>query len=225
MSLDRFAHRPTAALAIVALLTGCGGGAGERPAAPDPRPADAAPAEPPPRSARTLPIPGSASAPPTDPHTDAAAVRWTVPPGWVELEPSSSMRVAQYRVPGPSGDGECVVYYFGPGQGGDPAANATRWANQFEQPDGRSSVEAMQVTEVEGGRLAVHVVEVTGTYDGGMTMTDAPAEKQPGAMLLGGIAQGPDAPWFFKLTGPEATVRAQREAFVAMMKSVGVGEP
>ena len=38
-------------------------------------------------------------------------------------------------------------------------------------------------------------------------MTDQPAEAQPGYMLLGGIAEGPDAPWFFKFTGPEATIR------------------
>jgi hypothetical protein len=43
-------------------------------------------------------------------------------------------------------------------------------------------------------------------------------------MLLGAIAEGPDAPWFFKFTGPEATVRAQRQAFVGMMRSLRVVE-
>ena len=50
-----------------------------------------------------------------------------------------------------------------------------------------------------------------------------PFEK-PGYMLLGGIAQGPDAPWFFKLTGPEETLRGERAAFVAMLESLDVGE-
>jgi hypothetical protein len=39
-------------------------------------------------------------------------------------------------------------------------------------------------------------------------------------MLLGGIVPGPDAPWFFKLTGPEDTVRSERERFVALLRSV-----
>jgi hypothetical protein len=118
------------------------------------------------------------------------------------------MRRAQYRVAGAAGDGECVVYYFGPGQGGDATSNAVRWAQQFEQPDGSSSLEAMRLTTLEGTRVPVQIVEVTGTYDGGMTMTDAPAQRKPGFMLLGAIAQGADAPWFFKLTGPEATAPA-----------------
>jgi hypothetical protein len=39
-------------------------------------------------------------------------------------------------------------------------------------------------------------------------------------MLLGAIAEGPDAPWFFKFTGPEETVRSQRDGFVSMLESI-----
>ncbi len=41
-----------------------------------------------------------------------------------------------------------------------------------------------------------------------------------GAGLLGAIAQGPDANWFFKLTGPEATLQEQRKAFEALYRSL-----
>jgi hypothetical protein len=71
--------------------------------------------------------------------------------------------------------------------------------------------------------VSVQLVEVTGTYNGGMTMTDVPATPMPGWMLLGGVAQGPDAPWFFKLTGPEATLGAEREAFLGLLRSVRTG--
>ena len=64
------------------------------------------------------------------------------------------------------------------------------------------------------------VVSVTGTYEGGMTGSPEPFEPQPDSMILGGIAEGPDAPWFFKFTGPEQTVAAQRDAFVEMMSSI-----
>jgi hypothetical protein len=193
------------------------------------------PAEPPPgeataeaevperqRPAKLLPLPGDSS-PPPGPAARAPGLAWEVPEGWVEEPPASSMRRAQYRVPGPGGDGECIVFYFGPGQGGDPAANAVRWAQQFKQPDGSSSVDRMQVAMLEGTRVPVQIVEVTGTYDGGMTMTDAPAEQKAGYMLLGAIAQGADGPWFFKFTAPEATARAQRESLEAMMRSIRAG--
>jgi hypothetical protein len=41
-------------------------------------------------------------------------------------------------------------------------------------------------------------------------------------MLLGAIVDGPDAPWFFKFTGPEATVREQAGPFSAMLTSIKV---
>lgn len=205
-----------AMLALVA-IAGCGGGSDSAPA-----PVESGSS----RAARTLAVPGIA-APPSDPSAaepSAGILIWDVPQGWVGEAPGSSMRFAQYRVPGPAGHGECAVFYFGPGQGGDAAANAVRWARQFEQPGGGSAVDAMEMHDLDGAAVPVLLVSVTGTYDGGMTMTDAPAEKLPGAMLLGGIAQGPDAPWFFKFTGPEATVRAQHDAFVDMMKSIRVGK-
>ena len=59
------------------------------------------------------------------------------------------MRRAQYRVPGSAGDGEGVVYYFGPGQGGGPMENAHRWAGMFKQPDGRDSIEVLTTKQID----------------------------------------------------------------------------
>ena len=210
-----------AAAAMLAIAVGCGGSAeptgGESAAVTQPAGGE--------ENARTLAIPGEqgGAMPPGHPPTGQGGdVVWDVPSSWTTETPSSNMRVAQYRVPGTAGDGECVVFYFGPGQGGDPVANARRWANQFSQPDGSSPMDAMKMDSIPGAHLEASLVEVTGTYDGGMTMTAAPAEPQPGWMLLGGIVVGPDAPWFFKFTGPEATVRENHDAFVDMLESVRV---
>jgi hypothetical protein len=230
-------------LAAVLALAACAGGE-EAPAPESPAPATTAESGGSPEAAsqgasgaRTLPVPGGGSEggelppghppigdtsqlPQVDPGGDDS-LGWTVPESWVVEQPSSSMRKAQYRAPGPDGDAQCVVFYFGPGQGGDPQANAMRWAGQFKQPDGSSSASVMKTSTLKdaAGRDVLYV-EVTGTYDGGMTMTMEPSEPQAGYMLLGGVAQGPDAPWFFKFTGPEATVRSHREAFEGMLQSV-----
>jgi len=128
------------------------------------------------------------------------------------------MRKAQYR----AGDGAtCVVYYFGPGEGGDAQSNAARWADQFEQPDGRSSREVMLFERIEVAGLPVTLVEVTGTYKEGMM--GGQGSTNPGFMLLGAIAEGPDANWFFKFTGPESTVDRQKQAFRAMVDSLQSG--
>lgn len=134
------------------------------------------------------------------------------------MTPDNSIRLAQYRVPGPAGPGELVVFYFGPGQGGDPLSNAVRWARQFTGPDGAPLAAMPQLVDLDGARLPLQIVEIRGDYTGGMS--DEPIAD---AMLLGGIADGPDAPWFFKLVGPASTLESQRDAFLEMMRSVRVG--
>jgi len=154
--------------------------------------------------------------------TGTAALTWEAPGDWEAVQPSSNMRRAQYRVPGASGDAECVVFYFGPGQGGDAMSNAYRWADMFTQPDGSSSRNVLTTESITVGDMAVLLVEVTGTYGGGRPM-DGGGQPVPGQMLLGAVAEGADSNWFFKLTGPQETVEAQRGAFRAMMDSLKSG--
>jgi hypothetical protein len=153
--------------------------------------------------------------------TGASGLAWTTPASWEEVPPASSMRRAQYRVPGPGGDGECVVFYFGPGQGGGAMANAERWAGQFAQADG--SPAELATREVQVGSFSVLMVEVDGTYSGGMTMMGGANQSLDGYKLLGAIAEGPDANWFFKLTGPAETLNTQREAFEGLIQSLRSG--
>jgi hypothetical protein len=77
--------------------------------------------------------------------------------------------------------------------------------------------------ETKVGELAVVLVEVTGTYVGGMGGGPVGAER-PKYMLLGAIADGPDAKWFFRATGPQATLEAQRAAFNRMIRSLKRGQ-
>ena len=158
---------------------------------------------------------------PTPVMSAGAALTWTMPAGWTNEPPANVMRQTQYRAPGPDGDGLCVAYYFGAGQGGGPEANAQRWADQFDQPDGSSSRDHLVIETTEINGMTVLMVEVTGTYkEGGMMMTGGPQTDLTGYMLLGAIVQGPDANWFFKFTGPEATVKANTEQFQELIRSI-----
>ena len=190
-------------------------------ATPDPDPPALPPASPPASDARTLPIPGDD--PPAPVGVASGSLTWDAPDAWIEVPPSNSMRHTQYRLTGDAGDAELVVFYFGPGQGGDPRANAERWAGQFLQPDGGDPREAMTIESMAGDGTLLHVVEVTGTYTGGMSTGVAPPEPIEDAMLLGGIVEGGDAPWFFKLTGPQETVEAAEADFEAMLRSLRQG--
>src|SRR6266545_4943782 len=68
-----------------------------------------------------------------------AGLKWTAPAGW-KAEAARPMRAATYAVPAAAGDkdnGECVVYFFGAGQGGGVDANLERWKGQFKGPGGK----------------------------------------------------------------------------------------
>src|ERR1044072_9534883 len=78
----------------------------------------------------------SNSSVPARPATGAGAARDSTlqaPDGWISEQPSSTMRVAQYRLPGDAGDANLAVYYFGPGQGGSGEGNPGRWVEQVEE--------------------------------------------------------------------------------------------
>lgn len=155
--------------------------------------------------------------------TGSTALAWSAPAGWTSETPSNSMRRAQYKVPGPGGDGECAVFYFGPGQGGDPQSNAERWAAQFVDGVGNPAVGSMKTRTGKVGEIDVLFVEARGTYQSGSMMGMGGGTSKPGWALLGAIATGPDANWFFKLTAPETTIEAQRKSFDEMIASLKRG--
>src|SRR5215217_5178872 len=100
-------------------------------------------------------------------HDIAAAqkseLKFRVPAGWVEEQRTSTMRVAQYKLPKALGDTEdasLVVYYFGQGQGGSTAANIERWVGQVKQADGTAVARAME-EHLEANGLKVTTVDVS----------------------------------------------------------------
>ena len=128
------------------------------------------------------------------------------------------MRAATYRVPAAPGDkedGECCVFYFGPGQGGSVEDNLKRWIGQFENPQG----EPKRGKQTING-LNVTTIDLAGAYTGaGGPMATAKVSK-PGYRLLGGIVEAPQGADFIKFTGPAKTVAAQQATFQGQLKSV-----
>jgi hypothetical protein len=146
----------------------------------------------------------------------AGGVQWTVPAKWTNGA-GSAMRVATYSVPGARGSaaGECAVFFFGPGQGGNVDDNVARWAKQFE-----GAPPPVKKTAANPAGLRVTRAEVSGTYlaPGGPMMQST--GKRPGYRLLGAIVEGPDGNVFFKLTGEAATVAAAQADFDALVTSL-----
>jgi hypothetical protein len=81
----------------------------------------------------------------------------------------------------------------------------------------------MKETAFDLDDVSVLMVELTGSYRAG-PMMGGEAEPKDDYMLLGAIARGPDANWFFKLTGPEPTVRDIQDDFESMLRSIRTGK-
>ena len=198
--------QPLAALCLAALAAaGCtkGGGAAG-PVAPrsEPRPAD-------PHASVT--DPGLAAMTEAASSPSDAAILYDLPSGWTRVKPRSMMRMDQASIPGPAGEGELAVFFFGVGGGGGVQANLDRWAEQIE---GGPPV----TSSFEQGGYQVSWVETAGTLlpssMGGVS------QAVPNSRLLGGVVEGAGGPGFFKATGPDATITAQKEAFLGMLESI-----
>ena len=130
------------------------------------------------------------------------------------------MRAATYSIAGAGGAGpaECVVNYFGPGQGGTVAANVARWTGQMLGADGKPTAAKVTTRNVRG--ITITVVDSSGAYTGlGGPMASNP-KPVTGYRLLGAIAEGPQGTVFFKLTGPARTIAAQQDAFDRLLASI-----
>jgi len=146
-------------------------------------------------------------------------VEWTAPDGWTETEPSSSMRAAQYRLPGAGGAGAATlaIFHFSGKGGGSVTANIDRWVGQFSKPGGGSAEESAEITRKTVNGLDVHVVDVSGTYSPGAGMGGGGEKKSQ--RMLGAIAETSAGHVFFKLVGPQPTVAEHREEFRSLVES------
>ena len=144
-----------------------------------------------------------------------AGIQWTPPSTW-KAQAQRPMRAATYEVPGVGGEeaGECAVFYFGQGQGGDVQANVDRWIAQFEGTAKKPAPKTEQI-----GGVKVTTLEHSGTYLSGGPMSPVKTPK-PNYRMLGAIAEAPQGNVFFKLTAPARTAAAHAAAFRKMIESI-----
>lgn len=156
------------------------------------------------------PIPSGARPPSGN---EAPALAWTVPGGWSTAPNTSTMRLATYHVPAAKGEAdetEVTVVRAG----GTVEANIDRWVRQFDE----AGKDERTVKTVAG--LKITFVEVSGSYLGGAMAPQGAPEPRKGWSLLAAIVETPGSPYFFKMLGPTATVKAARETFFGLLDSV-----
>jgi hypothetical protein len=139
-------------------------------------------------------------------------LEWKAPARWQLVPNASTMRLATYRVPrapGDAVDAELSIMQAG----GTVEANADRWIGQFDASGQKTAKRSTRKV----GPLEITIVDVQGTYSGGMSKDSSAAS---GWALRGAIVSMPDMPCFFKLTGPAKTVSAASAEFDALVASL-----
>lgn len=148
-------------------------------------------------------------------------ISWTIPEGW-SAGADKPMRLGTYIIKAEGDDtdsAECAVFHFGSTGGGGVEDNLVRWAGQFEQTDGGNSLEEADIDSLTVNGLNIVTIDLSGDYlvSGAMMQVTG---KKPGYRLLGAIVEGPEGSVFFKLTGPENTVKSAKGGFDALLQSV-----
>ncbi len=150
-----------------------------------------------------------------------ASLAYEVPDGWKPTEPTSSMRTAQWELPGEGGQSaEVTIFFFGEGQGGGVEANLERWYGQFAQPDGSSTKDKASVRKRRVSDFELTMVDMTGTYVASVRPGSPEREDRPGHRMIAAVIEGDGGPWYLRVLGPEKTVSRWEPSVIAFVSSL-----
>ena len=171
-------------------------------------------------SGQTMSQPDIAPPPsaPNEGGLDLNGLEKVLPHGWKKTNPSSTMRLAQYKIPSAGGDpdeAECYVFYLG-SAAGTIDANVERWYGQFTDQKDKATSKATST-----GKLNITYAEVAGTMGGGMM---GGTNNKSNYRLFAAIVETKAGPYFFKAVGPEKTIKAQRDAMKSWLSKAAAAD-
>lgn len=192
-------------LALAVAFVAC-----EKKPAPRPAPQQAPQPAPTPAPQPTQPQPQSPTS--GGGKVEVLGLSFAVPENWRSVPPTSPMRLAELKVPDPSGEASKACDVVFSSAGGTVEANIERWRGQV-RPASDAPASEPSAREVAG--MKVTTVEFVGTYAG---MGETPPREN--YMLRGAIIETPAGLLFIKMTGPAEQMVAARAGFDALLDSM-----
>ena len=159
---------------------------------------------------------------PSSSQSTAGELHFKAPDGWTNEKASSTLRVAQYKLPkaeGDKDDASLVLYYFGASQGGPAQANIDRWIGQIKQPDGSDSKSKAKTDTLTINGLKVTTVDLTGTYTAEMAPGSQTFHNDDNYRLRAAVVETPKGNYFVKLVGPAKTIARWDQSYNDYLKS------
>jgi hypothetical protein len=136
---------------------------------------------------------------------------------WSRETPSSSMRVAQYKLDYVRGNGQLVVFS---GIGGSPDENIQRWYKQFKSESSLPIAETSSNWEIVASQLEIKFVYFEGTFMKSDMRMNSVTEELKDYALLAAIISGANEPYYFKMTGPSSLIKSQKSLFESFIQSI-----
>lgn len=134
-------------------------------------------------------------------------LEWQAPADWI-TQPPSPMRRGSYRINHANGStAELSITAF-PGDVGGDLANINRWRDQLQLPPLSPAELADVITVIEAGDFEFKLVDLAN-----------PNLAVP-QRTLSAFTTFEGSSWFFKLTGDENVVAAERSTFRAFLQTV-----
>jgi hypothetical protein len=150
--------------------------------------------------------------PPIEP-AHGAPLQYTLPPGWEE-KPLTPMRLASFKAVAPNGEEADVSVVSLPGIAGGDLANVNRWRGQLQLG---------AIDEETLARTAGHVKTNGRDYLVVDLVSEMPiGENKEKQRILAAILDEPEHSWFIKMTGEDAAVASQKDAFADFLRSLKI---
>jgi hypothetical protein len=136
-----------------------------------------------------------------------AGLTWTAPAHW-QSKGASGMRKGTITIPGEGGaSAELAITAF-PGDVGGDVANVNRWRGQIQLAQQSPDEVLSSIQRLEANGLKIGVIEMANAV--GATPT----------RVLGAMVPFEGSTWFFKVTGPDALVAKEKDAFLAYLRTI-----
>jgi hypothetical protein len=148
---------------------------------------------------------------PPDPAAASGNPKWTVPADWKEGR-VSSVRRGSFAVAGSEGQSADVAVTVFAGEVGGPLMNINRWRGQIGLDPIAADAVAGMTANLDVGGIKATVVDFTGK-------DPLEGKKHAPRMIVVTVPHAGNS-WFFKMTGDEPLVGAQKETFLKFVQSV-----
>jgi hypothetical protein len=144
------------------------------------------------------------------------------PASWKEEKPSSTMRLAQFRLPKAGDDpedAELAIFFFE--SGGSVQDNIDRWKGMFTAPEGKSIDQVTKVEKFQVAGVPTTYSDIHGTFAfKDMNKPNSKAQKKANYRHIGVIMESPQGQYVLRLSGPANTIESHKKGFDEWLKNL-----